>query len=171
MPSPIAAVFQQNAWATERLIEVCAQLTDEQLDTTVEAAYGSIRETLTHLLSAEQYYLTRLGYPYPPERVAEGSFAGWDVMAQAARLNGERFAEAASEAPDLVVQGVATDGFADADAAVFLVQAINHSTEHRTQVMTALSRLGAGPADLDAQLDGWSWGEASGALRPKPSDG
>lgn len=167
MPTPMAAIFEHNAWATERLIEVCAQLPAEQLDATTEAAYGSIRETLVHLLSAEQYYLTRLGHPYPPHRVVEGEFAGFEVMTRVVRENGERFAAAAPGAADLVVAGTDNDTFEDIDATVFLVQAINHSTEHRTQVMTMLTQLGAGPPDLDAQLDGWSWGEASGALRPK----
>lgn len=171
MPSPIDAVFQQNAWATERLIEVCELLSDDQLDATVDAAYGSIRETLTHLLSAEQYYLARLGHPDPSHRVVEGAFAGFEVMRRAARENGARFARSANESPELVILGNDTDTFEDIDATVFLVQANNHSSEHRTQVVTALTRLGAGPADLDAMIDGWSWGEASGALRPKPTDG
>jgi uncharacterized damage-inducible protein DinB len=33
------------------------------------------------------------------------------------------------------------------------VQAINHATEHRSQVMTALTQVGITPPDLD----GWSW--------------
>ena len=170
MPSPIAAIFEQNAWATERLLEICEPLSNEQLDATVEDAYGSIRQTLTHLLSSEQYYLSRLGYPYPPDRIVEGEFAGFEVMRRVARENAANFATAAVESADLVVPGNATDTFKDIDATVFLVQAINHSSEHRTQIVTALSRLGAGPADLDAQIDGWSWGEATGALRPKQSE-
>jgi len=38
-------------------------------------------------------------------------------------------------------------------AALFLVQAINHATEHRTQIKTALTQAGITPPELD----GWTW--------------
>jgi uncharacterized damage-inducible protein DinB len=38
-------------------------------------------------------------------------------------------------------------------AALFLVQAINHATEHRTQIKTALTQAGISPPELD----GWTW--------------
>lgn len=104
-------------------------------------------------MSAEQYYLRRVEYPQASEAAVIGTFPGFELLHQVARD---------------IVEGTGSDEFASADATVFLVQAVNHSTEHRTQIMTMLTALGAGPADLDAQIDGWSWGDAIGALRPKP---
>ena len=43
---------------------------------------------------------------------------------------------------------------------VVMVQAINHATEHREQINSMLSALGLTPPDLD----GWTLGEATGAL-------
>lgn len=167
MAAPAAAFVQQSAWANEQLIEVCAQLSDEQLDATGDGTYGSIRQTLLHFLSAEQYYLRRVGYPPASGTELTAEFPGFELLAQVASDNGSALAAAAADPTDVVVKGTEGDGFADADATVFLVQAVNHSTEHRTQIMTMLTALGAGPADLDARLDGWSWGDASGAMRPK----
>ena len=41
-------------------------------------------------------------------------------------------------------------------AALLLVQAINHATEHRTQIKTALTQAGITPPELD----GWTWDAA-----------
>ena len=39
------------------------------------------------------------------------------------------------------------------DAAFYFVQALNHATEHRTQIKTALTQAGINPPELD----GWTW--------------
>ena len=43
------------------------------------------------------------------------------------------------------------------EATTVLTQAINHATEHRAHVMTALTQAGVQPPDLD----GWAYGEAT----------
>ncbi len=169
MPLLVESLYQHSAWATERLIEVCETLSDEQLDTVHDSTAGSIRATLVHTLSAEQYYLSRVGAAPPADPVTEGAtFPGFDVLKRAARANGEALAAAAAaNAPDDVVPGRGSDTFGEADAAVFLVQAMNHAAEHRTQILSSLTTLGHGPPALSEQIDGWSWGHHSGAMRPR----
>lgn len=169
MPLLVESLYQHSAWATERLIEVCETLSDEQLDAPRENAAGSIRHTLVHTLSAEQYYLSRVGAAPPPDPVTEGAtFPGFDVLKRAARANGEALAAAAAaNTPDDVVPGRDSDTFGEADASVFLVQAMNHSAEHRTQILSILTTLGHGPPAFSEQIDGWSWGAASGGMRSR----
>ena len=168
MPLLVESLYRHSAWASERLIEVCETLSDEQLDAPRENAAGSIRETLVHTLSAEQYYLSRVSSYLPAGRVQEGEeFPGFDVLKRAARANGEALAAAAAaHTPDDVVPGRGSDTFREADASVFLIQAMNHSAEHRTQILSILTTLGHGPPAFSEQIDGWSWGAASGAMRP-----
>ncbi len=170
MSIPVEAFFHQNAWANQRLIDVCKDLSDEQLDTRATAAYGPIRDTLVHLVASEQRYIRRLGGEPPSTPIVEGDTPGLEVLKQATRANGEVLAAlAASASPDLVVTGI-TEGLAfESTAAVFLVQTVTHSAEHRTQVLSMLTTLGVGPVDLDEQLDAWAWGEATGALRTRPA--
>ena len=52
--------FEYHKWANLHLLDVCATLTDEQLQLTAPGTYGTIADTLQHMLSAEQRYLRRL---------------------------------------------------------------------------------------------------------------
>jgi len=46
-------LFDYSYWANDRLFEVAAQLTPEQFTKPVAGSYGSVRNTLVHVLSAE----------------------------------------------------------------------------------------------------------------------
>jgi uncharacterized damage-inducible protein DinB len=171
MAIPVEDFFRHNAWANEGLIEVCEALSGEQLDAAAVAAYGSIRETLVHLVATEQRYIRRLGGAPAADAVFEGNQASFEVLKRATRASGETLAAmAASGSPGWAVEGD-TDYRVhfEGAASVLLIQVLSHSAEHRTQVIGMLSGLGAGPADLDEQLDGWSWGVATGALRTWPA--
>ena len=167
MSVPVGAFFEHSAWANEGLINVCESLSPEQLDAAGHEAYGSIRETLVHLVMTEQVYIRRLGGEPLSDVIAEGDRPGFDVLKRAARASGELLAAMAASASE----GWTVDGETDygvhfeGQAVVLLVQVLGHSAGHRAQIISMLSALGAGPAELDAQLDGWSWGEATGALR------
>ncbi len=45
-------------------------------------------------------------------------------------------------------------------ATVVLIQAINHATEHRSQINTIRTHLGLEPLDLD----GWAYADAHGQI-------
>ncbi|MBT5773373.1 MAG: damage-inducible protein DinB [Dehalococcoidia bacterium] len=168
MAIPVGAFFKQSGWANERLLEVCEGLSDEQLDATGVGVYGSIREMLLHLLSSEQYYLLRATGAEPAEPVLLDEWPGFDVLKRATRANGTALAAASESLPaDSMVTGNETDTYVEMSATVLFVQAFNHSTEHRTQILSMLSALGVGPADFDSEIDGWSWGEASGEMTAK----
>lgn len=79
---------------------------------------------------------------------------GWDIGAP--RVAG-----------DALVAGRETDTYSEITTPVLFVQAFNQSTEHRTQILSRLCALGAGPADFDSEIDGWSWGYASGEMTEK----
>ncbi len=168
MPVPVEAFFEQSTWANEGLINVCESLSPDQLDAAGRQAFGSIRETLVHLVATEQVYIRRLGGEPLSDAISEGDRPSFDVLKRVTRASGELLAAlAASGNPGWTVEGD-TDYSGvhfEGEAFVLLVQVLNHSAEHRTQIISMLSALGAGPAELDAQLDGWSWGEATGALR------
>src|SRR5262249_23311478 len=56
----LTTLFRHNLWANLRLLECCAALTDEQLVATIPGAFGTVRDTLQHIVTAEQSYFSRI---------------------------------------------------------------------------------------------------------------
>ena len=54
-------LYDYGYWANKKLLAVVAQLTPEQFTQTVAGSYGSVRNTLVHILSAEWGWLDRCG--------------------------------------------------------------------------------------------------------------
>jgi uncharacterized damage-inducible protein DinB len=147
-------MFRHNRWANVRILEECAGLTDGQLDAAIVGAFGSIRDTLQHIVMAEQSYLSRIstGQPFrrpkdaPPLTIAE--------MTESVRATGSGLIEWAPkvQAGDMVQ--VDWQGTPRAvPKTIILTQAINHATEHRAQIMAILTQVGIQPPDLDS----WSY--------------
>ena len=60
MDGALHALYRHKTWATLRLIEHCQGLDDADLDATTPGTYGSIRDTLHHLVRTEESYFARL---------------------------------------------------------------------------------------------------------------
>jgi uncharacterized damage-inducible protein DinB len=148
-------------WATDRLLEVCEGLTDEQLATPVPGTYGPIIDTLRHLVATDGWYITFFrDRPLPIEQDQAVSIAELRAVNAA---NGEVWREIiASEADgerDTVEEG---DGWRfHAPVGFRLAQTVQHSTDHRSQVCTGLTALGVEPPEIDV----WVYGEALGRTR------
>ena len=61
----LTTLFHHNLWANLRLLELCAALSSEQLDATISGAYGTIRDTLEHIIQGETFYPTLLTGSHP----------------------------------------------------------------------------------------------------------
>ncbi|NOK62925.1 MAG: hypothetical protein GFH27_549293n322 [Chloroflexi bacterium AL-W] len=157
----LVKLFEHNNWANLQILEACAALSDEQLDAEPQSAtFGSIRHTLTHLVTAQQGYLSLLTLPIETRHRVSPSFA---ELSQVARSSGAGLLELArNEAiTDFKTRVQTTDGYL-IEPWVVLVQAINHATEHREQINSMLSALGVTPSELD----GWTYGEFTNAVVP-----
>lgn len=56
-------LFEYSYWANRHLFDVLSQLSDEQFVTPVAGSYGSVRNTLVHVMSAEWGWVDRCGGP------------------------------------------------------------------------------------------------------------
>jgi uncharacterized damage-inducible protein DinB len=151
MSRPILAdAFDHHVWATLRVIDACLDLSDEQLATTVPGTYGSILDTMRHLVGGDASYLNLLS----DGRVGmidedSMSIAGMRPVMEA---NGPVWAGvvAAATEPDRVVVRHREDGSTSAaPLGVRIAQVIHHGTDHRSQVCTALTSLGITPPEID----------------------
>ncbi len=157
----LAKLFEHNNWANRHIIEACSALSDEQLDAEPQSATkGSIRLTLTHLVTSQHGYLLLLTLPVETRQRISPAF---DELEEAARKSGERLlALARNDSGTFPIDRLqTTDGYF-VDPWVVMLQAINHATEHREQIKSLLSALGVTPPDID----GWDYGEATKSLVP-----
>jgi uncharacterized damage-inducible protein DinB len=152
MTEPIVAdFFRHNLWANLQVLDACAGLPDEALDATVEGTYGSIRDTLVHLLSAEARYTTAFTDEQRDSPLAEtGPFPGFDALRQHAKASGEALIEqAASSPPDRILTGTYRGQPYEMRAAILFTHAIDHAVEHRTHIETILTQQGIEPPETD----------------------
>ena len=76
-------LYDYHYWATGQLLGVVAQLTPEQFTQSVAGSYGSIRNTLVHVLSAEWGWLDRCGGPRRGERLNSRNFPEVEALTRA----------------------------------------------------------------------------------------
>jgi uncharacterized damage-inducible protein DinB len=149
--SLLEAAFAHHVWATLRIIDACLDLSAEELETNVPGTRGPILETLRHVVGGDAddlYILTGdREYTVDAERM---SLADARVVME---HNGPGWAEFISRSldPDAVVQEVdETDGYQRwAPVGFRLAAALNHGTDHRSQICTALTTLGVEPPRID----------------------
>lgn len=82
MDTTLVELFRQNQWANLRLLDACSELSEEQLDASIVGTYGSIQDTLCHIMAAEERYVYRLtgDLPERPLREPAGHLATiWDT--------------------------------------------------------------------------------------------
>lgn len=165
----LSDAFEHHAWATLRLIDACAALTPEQLATAVPGTYGTILDTLRHLVSADSWYLHRCsGYRTPP--IEDDEEAAMDLAALREAVSrqaaGWRDLVAGEIDPDAVIVTSREDGSeTHAPFGIRLAQVLHHGTDHRSQACTAITSLGIEPPLIDV----WDFGAEAGRVTEVPA--
>jgi uncharacterized damage-inducible protein DinB len=142
-------------WANQKVLDACANLSGEQLRLTAPGTYGTIADTLQHLLSAERGYVRRLtnaerirsqAGPFPGVEALKGEFAKSDdaLMEAAAALKPEDTTVAEYDDGDMVTLR----------QSLVVVQAIHHGNDHRTHIYTILGSHGIPFEEIDV----WGYG-------------
>jgi len=57
----LQGLFDYTCWANAKILAVVSQLTDEEFCRTVAGSYGSVRNTMVHMMSAEWGWVDRCG--------------------------------------------------------------------------------------------------------------
>jgi uncharacterized damage-inducible protein DinB len=158
----LTTLFRHNRWANLRMLESCAKLTDEQLDGTLIGTYGSVRDTLQHVVTSEQSYFSRISTGQPYRRPKDAPPLTWEQMTESLSASGSGLIEWAAKVQVGDTVQVDWEGRPrQVPKTIILTQAINHATEHRAQIMAILTHLGEQPPELD----GWTYFDS---LEPQP---
>ncbi|HUG15364.1 MAG TPA: DinB family protein [Thermomicrobiales bacterium] len=152
--SAVRTFYAYNAWANARVLDAAEWLDPEQLLADRAGGYGSIRDTLVHIVDAEWMYLERWRGRSPDATRDPAAFP--DVASIRAHSTA-----VAAETRGFV------DGLGDADLGRVvsyvnvlgetwayplwqqLLHQINHATQHRSEAAVRLTQLGHSPGWLD----------------------
>jgi uncharacterized damage-inducible protein DinB len=159
MNGALLELYRHKTWATLRLIEHCHALDDEQLDATIPGTYGTFRETLCHLVDADEDYFSMLAGQRLSEPLPDGQVP-LSRLAERIRRLAPRW-EVLAQDTDFPAREVTADDGVRMPGAVPMAQAIHHADDHRTQV---LSILGARGLEVP-RLDVWSYARSQSQLR------
>jgi uncharacterized damage-inducible protein DinB len=154
----LEGMLEHHRWANLELIQACILLDDAQLDADAgSGAMGTVRQTLAHLVEAEQGYVLDLTDP--------GQISAWDTPPAMVEIY------ALAERSGTALLTIARDSSFAPEARfekagyilepwLVIVQALIHAGEHREQVKTMLTAAGLTPP----RIDGWAYGSLVGAL-------
>lgn len=146
--------FEYNRWANARLLESVAALSNEQFVKELGSSYSSIRDTLTHILAAEEVWLMRWKGISPKTMLDPAYFP--DVRSIRAKwgeleLDQWNFVSKISDESlqDLVEYQNFKDEVWEYTLWQMMHHMVSHSTFHRGQVVAMLRQVNAVPPPLD----------------------
>ena len=170
MTSPLLRdAFAHHVWATLRVIDACAALSPEQLETTVPGTFGSIISTLRHTVGADSWYLFRTsGERTVP--IADGAEEALSLDEMRTVMDGHgalwpTVVEGDVDADAVVVTHRDDGSETHAPMSIRLAQALHHGSDHRSQICTALTTLGIEPPAIDV----WDYGSNAGSVTEIPA--
>ena len=147
-------LYDYGYWANAKLLQVISQLTPEEFTRPVAGSYGSIRDTLVHVMSAEWGWLDRCGGPergpalkpsdYP---TVEALVETWGAVERYVRsfLSTLEDGDLARDREFMTPRGEKRS----LALGQLLQHAANHGVHHRGQVALLLRLLGRTPGNVD----------------------
>jgi uncharacterized damage-inducible protein DinB len=147
--------FAHHVWATLKLVDECLALSSEQLATAVPGTYGSILDTMRHLVGADSSYLFVTSGGSTP--LIDEDHMDLPELRTATESHGAAWTSLLAQDidPDAVLERHRDDGSeTHAPMSIRLAQALHHGTDHRSQICTALTTLGIEPPLIDV----WDFG-------------
>jgi uncharacterized damage-inducible protein DinB len=150
----LVELIRYNNWANAQVLAACQNLTTDQLKAAAPGTYGTIRDTLKHIIRAEADYVGRMTGDRPqPAFKWEDQPALYQVSTFASQVASALLDAAQHIAPTHLVHEEEDGKFIDYQARHLFIQAINHGIEHRTNITTILSGLGL----PTPEVDGWGY--------------
>jgi uncharacterized damage-inducible protein DinB len=152
--SDLRALYDYGYWADEQVLNVVSQLTEEQFIEPVAGSYGSVRNTLVHMLSAQWGWLDRCGGARRGPKLDAKDYPTLASVASRWREVEGHVREFLSGLKDQDLARPIEFSFGDGPKFVMPVgelmhHAAIHGVHHRGQIALLLRSLGHAPGDFD----------------------
>lgn len=150
----LAEFIQYNNWANQQVFQACQQLSEDRLTEAIPGAFGTIRETLEHIIRAEAHYVRLLTGNRPAPSFQWEDQPSVSQMVEYAVHVGQALTDAAQRIPPTEIIHQESEGKqTHYRALAIFIQIINHGIEHRTNITTILNQGTPPPPEVD----GWSY--------------
>lgn len=152
------AMARYNLWQNESLLATADGLSPSERKKDRGAFFGSIEQTLSHLLWGDRVWMSRFaGTPLPDGGIPEstGLIESWSGYCQERKVFDERILQWAHEVTpdwfkgDLNWYSGALGREVTKPRKTLVIQLFNHQTHHRGQIHAMLTSVGAKPDDTD----------------------
>jgi uncharacterized damage-inducible protein DinB len=154
----VQRMARYNRWQNENLYGVADRLSAEERRRARGAFFGSIENTLNHLLWGDRIWMSRFaGTPKPPGGIPQSVslYGDWETL-KSARADFDRtiidWADTVQPewlAGDMTYFSGAIGREVTAPRWVLVTHLFNHQTHHRGQVHCLLTQAGGRPSDTD----------------------
>ena len=147
-------LYDYNYWARDEQLAACRALSEEQMARPLGGSFGSLHDTLKHLLGAEWVWAERFHGRNPRSFPgADGLQSLEDIRARWQGVEAEMRKFLVALKPEALAVPLTYQNFKGETWTYPLWQALvhlaNHGTYHRGQVTMALRQLGATPPPID----------------------
>lgn len=147
-------LYDYGYWANRKLFDAISELTPEQFTQPVAGSYGSIRNTMVHILSAEAGWLDRCGGPERGPRLNPDDFPTVESLVQAWSKVGAHILEflAGLNDEDLARNAEYVNPRnekREMPMGELMQHSAYHGAHHRGQVALLLRLLSHAPANFD----------------------
>jgi uncharacterized damage-inducible protein DinB len=145
------AAFGHHVWATLRVIDACLALSPEELETSVPGTRGPIHDTLRHLVLSDAFDLfTVTGDRAFDVDDEHGSLSDARDIMERNGVGWTAYLAGSLDPDETVLEVDPTDGYRRwAPVGFRLAGVLQHGSDHRSQVCTALTTLGVEPPRID----------------------
>ena len=149
----LRVLFGHHVWATGALLDRCRELEPQQFELIAPGGFGTLIETLRHLVAADARYQARLLGEPPPEPAAE---AAVEALSESMAKQGRRWQEVLERVdeldPTIPAEPEEDPPYPEIRHAadLLLAQALHHGHEHRTHAGAILVAHGLACPELSA---------------------
>ncbi len=155
-PEYCHVMARYNRWMNERLYAALAALPDAERKRDRGAFFGSMHDTLNHLLWGDRMWLGRfMGQPCLVGDFGRGMFDDFDTLARERTSTDQAILQwAANVTPEWLASSLRYTSRVDGRtrevrASIAAVHLFNHGTHHRGQLTTLMSQAGIDPGPTD----------------------
>ncbi len=147
-------LYKFNTWANAKILDAVSKLKPDEFAKDLRNSFGSVRDTLVHIMSAEWIWLERWTGTSPKAMLSPVDFPTISMLRtrweEIERQQVKFVSAVTKEALQTIIAYVNTKGETwRYPLWQMLVHVVNHSTYHRGQITTMLRQLDAEPVATD----------------------